>query len=92
MSLPPESTGFYDGSKNEASATAGQVCVDSFKNSPFVEVNLLKAGKFNFRDPRGFRYTDKLPFVASVKARLDEALSRDAGLFEEVTGGLWLPK
>jgi len=37
-------------------------------------VDLLKAGDFNFRDPRGFRYTDKLPFVAGVKAKLEAAL------------------
>ena len=88
----PVPSQFYDASKNEASDAAGKVCVDSFWNSDFVRVDLLKAGDFNFRDPRGFTYTDKLPFVAEVKARLATALARDWALFEEVTGGLWLPK
>ncbi len=93
MVLPESgSSWFYDPKKNEASAAAGQVCVDSFSNSPFIQVDLLKAGDFNFRDPRGFRYTDKLPFVAGVKAKLEAALGWYPGLFEEVTGGLWLPK
>lgn len=87
-----DATKFYDASKNDASKTAGQVCVESFGNSPFVEVQLLREGEFHFRDPRGFRYTDELPFRKDMKKKLASVLDRDAPLLEEVTGGVWLPK
>ena len=80
--------------KDAAGETAWRVCVDSFHNSPKIIVDLLTEwGEFHFRDPRGFRFRDELPFVADIKNRLSEALwEGNADLYEQATGGLFLPK
>ncbi len=83
-------SGHYDVGKEDASRAAWDMCVASFSNSPFVDVVRLTEWEFHFRDPRGFQVTDRLPFVADIKAKMRAIL--DDETYEQATGWLFLPK
>lgn len=86
-------TAHYDSGKNWASQAAADVCERSWNNSPFITVDKLNEwGEFHFRDPRGFRPTDKLPFIGDIKKRLQTALASDTKLYDEIDNGTFFPR